>query len=99
LESKDGHAALDENAVHLRDNFSIRIRGENQIQSLLRCSDLRVQFGLLQERERVGWRRAFHLQVQRRAGQQLGDWTLSDDFAVIDNGDRVARALDLVEEV
>ena len=42
---------------------------------------------------------ALDLHLEGRPGEQLGDRTLPDDLAAVDDGHRVAGALDLVEEV
>ena len=43
--------------------------------------------------------RTVDFQCERRRGKQLGDRPLTDDLAPVDDGHRVAGALDLVEQV
>ena len=61
--------------------------------------DVRAERRGAQERAGSIGRRALHLHLHRRPGQEFGDRTLPYHLAVVNDGDRVAGPLDFIEKM
>ena len=100
LQPVDRDAAVDEDPVDLGHDVACRALRQRDAEPVRFDRDVRAE---------RSWRRAtraarvgvgaLDLQLEGRAGQELGDRSLPDDLAAVDDGDGVAGALHLVEEV
>ena len=95
-----GDAAFDEDPVHLGHDVACGPLGQRDAQPFRFDRDVDgAELRRVEQAAGLFRFRALDLELEGRARQQLGNGALADHLAPIHDGDRIARALDLVQEV